>query len=146
VCCRAVGEAPHDDQGETCDQVLLEVLEEKITVAELIRRTVHEQVRALLARRGLEAAEVRQAIVRRYLSAAEVARQAAAGKVALPGDVPAGESVDAEAEAQRAVESFERGAFVVLVNGRQVGDADEELTFEDQASVTFLRLTPLVGG
>ncbi|MEU4695315.1 hypothetical protein [Actinoplanes sp. NPDC023714] len=46
---------------------------------------------------------------------------------------------------QRAVESFSRNGFVVLVGGRQVEDLDETVDLSGGAEVTFLRLVPLAG-
>ncbi|BBH68072.1 hypothetical protein ACTI_47570 [Actinoplanes sp. OR16] len=47
---------------------------------------------------------------------------------------------------QRAVDSFSRNGFVVLVGGRQIEDLDEVVDLSGGAEVTFLRLVPLAGG
>lgn len=141
---RVVGSSPQDP---ALAPVVLELLEERMTVAELIRRTVEEQVRELLARRRIDAQQVRRALDRQYLTPEEIARQAQEGAVRLPSAravrVP---EIDPAAEAQKALRAFEAGAYLVLVDGRQVERLDETVTFAPGTRVTFLRLMPLAGG
>lgn len=47
---------------------------------------------------------------------------------------------------QRALSAFRNNGFVLLVDNRQVGDLDDEVELSENSVVTFLRLTPLVGG
>jgi hypothetical protein len=46
----------------------------------------------------------------------------------------------------RAVEAFEANQILILVNDRQAESLDEEFVVGSTTTVTFLRLTPLVGG
>jgi len=140
---RVVGQTAAD-----LDPVLLELVEEQITVSELIRRTVEEQVRDLLTRRRLEAPEVQAALNQQYLTTQEVAEQSQAGKVSLhaPAERNVPSRIDTPAEVAKALRAFEAGRFFIFADGRQVEGLDEVLSFEQQASVTFLRLMPLVGG
>lgn len=46
----------------------------------------------------------------------------------------------------RALTAFRNNGFVLLVDDRQVDDLDDEVELNDASVVTFLRLTPLVGG
>lgn len=46
----------------------------------------------------------------------------------------------------RAVETFHRNGFILLVNDRQVEDIDALIEVRPQTTVTFLKLVPLVGG
>lgn len=105
---RVVGGSPQDP---ALAPVVLELLEERLTVAELIRRTVEEQVRELLARRRIDAQQVRRALDRQYLPPEEIARQAQEGAIRLPSAravrVP---EIDPTAEAQKALRAFEAGA------------------------------------
>lgn len=55
-------------------------------------------------------------------------------------------AVDEEAQAKVAVEAFERGRFLLLVDDRQVTELDELVVLRTGSSVSFLKLTPLVGG
>jgi hypothetical protein len=54
--------------------------------------------------------------------------------------------IDWQRQAARAEEAFRRNGFVVLVEGRQVEDLDEELALGADSEIRFIRLTPLVGG
>jgi hypothetical protein len=125
--------------GEPLPDVLLELADERTTAGELIRRAVAEQVRLLAADRP----RARRAFDRQYLSAADIRAQAATGVVRLPSPTP---DDDTEAEVTRAHRAFERGVFVVFAGGHQVTTLDEELHLRLGEPVTFLRLTPLVGG
>jgi hypothetical protein len=55
-------------------------------------------------------------------------------------------SLDWKRQFNRAVEAFEANQILILVNDRQAESLDEEFTVGSTTTVTFLRLTPLVGG
>jgi len=59
---------------------------------------------------------------------------------------PSSEQPDPEAYGYRALEAFKRNAFFVLVDDRQVDDLEQVLTLRPDSRVSFVRLTPLVGG
>ena len=129
------------------DTVMLEIEDEHITVAELIRRTVEEQISTLLFSRRLDREAVRCALARQYLTQEEITMQAQRGRVHMPSEKAAQEPViSSSAEVQRAVDAFTRKQFYIFVQGRQIDSLEEELSFTEQTSVTFLRLMPLVGG
>ena len=141
---RVVGESP---EAPDLAPVSLRLLDERLSVAELIRRTVEEQVRELTVRRRLDGEQARRALDRHYLSAEEVAAQAHRGAVRFPSGRPATAApLDPEAEVGKALRAFEAGAYVVLVDGRRVEGPDEVVPFAPGTKVTFLRLMPLVGG
>jgi hypothetical protein len=54
--------------------------------------------------------------------------------------------IDPEKQFERAIESFKRNGFFVLVNGLQVDELEEEIEIGSETTVTFLKLVPLVGG
>jgi hypothetical protein len=119
--------------------VLIELAAERTTARELISRAVAEQIRLLRA----DLPRCRAALDRQYLTAEEIRAQAAGGAVKLPA--PPVEP-DVAAEVARAHRAFGRGAFVLLVGGRQVEELDEEIVLRLGEPVVFLRLTPLMGG
>ncbi len=118
----------------------------RITVADLIRRTVEEQVWDLLSRRKVEAEEARRVLERQYLTQGQMEVLAREGAVRSPRKTVRVPKIDAEEEVRKAIRAFEDGAFMILVNGRQVSSLSEEVSFAESGKVTFLRLTPLVGG
>lgn len=127
--------------------VLLNLIKEHLTVAELIRRSVEEQVRELVVERRIDAQQARRALDRHYLIAAEIAAQAEQGAVLYPSNrATEVVQINSKAEVQKALRAFEAGSYIILVNGQQVEHLDEELTFSSNTKVTFLRLMPLVGG
>lgn len=54
--------------------------------------------------------------------------------------------IDWEAQYQKAIEAFGRNGFLLLVDDQQLTDLDDEVVLRHDTRVTFLRLVPLVGG
>ena len=116
-----------DDEGFTLD-----VLTERIKVRELIRARVYQEVRDYNLRqpeyfRGL----VQPTNTERTLNGFKV---------------PQGHRIDPEKQFERAIESFYRNGFMILVNDLQVDELEEEVEVGPDTTVTFLKLVPLVGG
>lgn len=53
---------------------------------------------------------------------------------------------DPEAHGYRALDAFRKNAFFVLVDNRQVDDLEEAIALRPDTTISFVRLTPLVGG
>jgi len=141
---RVVGESP---EAPDLAPISLRLLDERLSVAELVRRTVEEQVRELTVRRRLDAEQASHALARHYLSTEEVAAQARRGAVRFPtARAGKGAQLDPAAEVAKALRAFEAGTYVVLIDGRRVERLDEVVPFSPGTKVTFLRLMPLVGG
>lgn len=142
---RVVGGSPDEP---VLAPVQLDLPEETITVAELIRRTVEEQVRELRVRQYLDLEQARRALDRQYLTAEEIVAQAERGAIRPrpPRRALHPRQVDPAAEVERALRAFEAGAYLILVDGQRVERLDEEVRFAPGTTVTFLRLMPLVGG
>ncbi|WP_341718928.1 hypothetical protein QQG74_03920 [Micromonospora sp. FIMYZ51] len=111
----------------------LRIFEERLTLRELIRRRIHQEVAEYHAATPAP---------RRLLV------QPTRTEQALNGD-PAERSprrVDPARQVALAEEAFGRNGFVVLVGDRQVEELDDELDLRRDTEVTFLKLVPLVGG
>jgi hypothetical protein len=118
--------------GDPLREWALEVAEEKITVRELIRSRVYQEVQDY---------NVKQSQVYHGLVQPEDAEKTLNGwKLKKP------RLLDWKQQFERAVEGFENDRILILINDRQAESLDEEFTIESGTSVTFLRLTPLVGG
>jgi hypothetical protein len=118
--------------GEALREWTLEVAEEKITVRELIRSRVYQEVQDYNLRRG----SVFQGLVQ-----PEEAETALNGwKLKKP------RPLDWKRQFDRAVEAFEKNQVLILVNDRQAESLDEEFAIGPETRATFLRLTMLVGG
>ena len=123
--------------GDVTDALVLEFLTETITVRELIRARVYQEVGDYNAsQRAKAAAPVRMLV------------QPSAEEEALNGPrmAKARREVDWQKQFEIACDAFSRGGFLVLVADGQKTDLDEQITLGPGAEVTFLRLTPLVGG
>ena len=53
---------------------------------------------------------------------------------------------DVKKQFEAACEAYARNGFLILVDERQAGGLDEEVTLGAGTEVTFLRMVPLVGG
>lgn len=107
---------------------------EQITVRELIRERVYQEVqdRALAAR-------VRHVLVKPEETEAKL------NGFSRPGP-DARREVDWKKQAEIACEAFERNGFFILVGDRQCERLDEVVEIGAGAQVSFVKLTPLVGG
>jgi hypothetical protein len=47
---------------------------------------------------------------------------------------------------ERALDAFKHAGFLVLIDDKQAGDLDEEFEIRQGTQVSFVKLTPLVGG
>ncbi len=54
--------------------------------------------------------------------------------------------LDWQAQYERACASFQRNGFLVLVDGLQVSELDEQIELRPESEVQFVKLVPLVGG
>ena len=110
----------------------LDVPAERFTVRSLIRARVYQEVREYNLRqpeyfRGL----VQPADAERTLNGFKVPRR---------------RRIDPDKQFERAIESFYRNGFMILVNEQQVDELEEEIEVSPDTTVTFLKLVPLVGG
>lgn len=116
--------------GERSEALTLDFLTTRITLRELLRRRVYEEVR-----------EYNAAPHRDFRGLIPPLARKLAG-----GGAPRPQKVEWEPQLDRAVEAFQRGRFLVLVGDRQVTNLDEEIELKLETEVTFVRLVPLVGG
>ena len=103
--------------GRTIDEWELPDLADRITARELVRLRVRDEVARF---RAAPAGTFR-------------------GLLSEP-------SLSWEEQADLAVDGFAHNAFVMIAGSRQVEDLDEVIDLERARLVSFIRLTPLVGG
>jgi len=110
----------------------LEVLTERMSVRELIRARVYQEVQ-----------DYNQSQPDRFrgLIQPSEAEQALNG-----GKSPKKRQIDWKVQFAKATEAFERNQILILYNDKQVESLDEEIEIRPGTSVTFLKLTLLVGG
>jgi len=117
----------------------------QVTLEELIRLTVQEQVRELLAHRKLSADDVEAKLASQYQTVEEIRRlRQAIGKAAFgPPRTP---NIDIENVQRTAIEAFRAGRYMVLVNDRQLEKLADEIELDADTDVQFIRVMPLQGG
>jgi hypothetical protein len=55
-------------------------------------------------------------------------------------------TLDWQEQFEKAIEGFQRNAFILLVDETQIEDLDHVISLSPETSVTFVKLIPLVGG
>jgi hypothetical protein len=118
--------------GEPLHDWVLSITTERMTVRELIRSRVYQEVQD----HNLKNADV----FRGMIQPEESEKTLNGWKLKKP------RPLDWKKQFDRAVEAFEASQILILVNDRQAESLDEEFTVGSTTTVTFLRLTPLVGG
>ena len=118
--------------GRPTGSITLPDLPDRITLRELIRLRVREEV----ARYNLKPTDVFRGLI-----------QPDGSTQALDGyTMPGRRRIDWEKQADIAIDRFGRNGFFVLVNGKQVEDLETTLDLVGQMDVGFVKLTPLIGG
>jgi hypothetical protein len=118
--------------GEKWPEWSLEVLTERITVRELIRSRVYQEVQDFNAKqpqpfRGLIQPTDAEATLNGY-------------RLRTP------RLIDWKSQFEKAITAFNKQQILILLNERQVESLDEEIEVKPGTKVTFLRLAMLVGG
>lgn len=118
--------------GDIREAITLHLPEPTITVRELIRSRVFEEVKAYNERRT----GVFQGLVQPERSALDHGGFRVLDQRRL----------DWHEQAETALQAFARNGFILLVDDRQMESLDEEIRVRPETRVTFLKLVPLVGG
>jgi hypothetical protein len=118
--------------GESLREWALEVMTERLTVRELIRSRVYQEVQDYNLKQGQ--------VFHGLVQPEEAEKTLNGWKLKKP------RLLDWKRQFERAVEGFQTNQILILVNDRQAESLDEEFAVGPQTRVTFLRLTPLVGG
>jgi hypothetical protein len=109
-----------------------------ILLRDLITRIVQQEVSAFRQR------QAEQRFIQ-VLTLEEITRGAQEGKVSMGGrDLD--QDVDPQAAVSTALQAYEDGVYLVLVDGHQVVSLDEQVFLQPDSQVTFVRLVALSGG
>ena len=124
----------HDESatGETHLELTLTVSAERITVRDLIRQRVSHEVEEYNRRKP--------DTFRGLVQPTDYERTLNGYKLRQP------RAIDATTQLAKAIDAFQGNQIIMLVDDRQVESLDEEITLQANTRVSFLRLTPLVGG
>src|SRR5262245_49977726 len=109
-----------------------------VTLRDLIGKVVRGEVAAFKQRQ-----EDRRLL--RALTATEIAEGAARGKVDMGGrDLK--QNVDVAEAVAVALEAFEDGLYLVIVDGQEQRALDNQIFLQPDSRIAFVRLTMLAGG
>jgi len=118
--------------GQTLHEFVVELLTERVTAREIIRSRVYQEVDDFNSKQP----EVYRGLV-----------QPTDTEVTLNGfKVKKRRLLDWKEAFEKAVQAFESSRVLLLVDAAQARTLDEEFVVTPKSRVTFLRLTPLVGG
>ena len=110
----------------------LDLLHESISLRELIRRRIYQEVTEYNARlSGYFHGLVQPTEAERTLNGYRLKSI---------------RRLDWQAQYEQAIEAFAHYSYIVLVNDQQVADLDDLVELHTGTEVTFLKLVPLVGG
>jgi hypothetical protein len=114
----------------------LDLLDETLTLRELVRRRVYQEVTEYNARQsGVFHGLVQPTGAERILNGDRTGYRLSGGR-----------RLDWQAQYNKAIEAFSKRGYIVLVDDRQEAELDVPVTLRAGSEVTFLRLVPLVGG
>ena len=130
--------------GRVTHSLTLDVLDETITVRELLRSRVYQEVDDYNRKvREANASDVAyNGLVKP--TELEVELNAAHG-VRAPGKARHRE-IDFKKQFEVACDAFERNGFFILIDDKQAERLDETISRRHDWQVSFVKLTPLVGG
>jgi hypothetical protein len=115
----------------------LEFPSERITVRELIRERVYQEVQDFNRAEG-------ERIFRGLVQPTDAER-------ILNGDraefrLRQRRQIDWKQQFEIALEAFQKNGFFILIDDRQAESLDQDFTVSPKSEVSFVKLTPLVGG
>lgn len=118
--------------GQALQELRFEVQNERLTVRELIRQRVHQEVSLYnLSQPGYFRGLVQPSDAEATLNGYRLRQR---------------RQIDWEQQAEQALLAFERNGFFILVGDHQAESLDEVIEIGEDTTVTFLKLVPLVGG
>ncbi|NJL12903.1 MAG: hypothetical protein HC913_07840 [Microscillaceae bacterium] len=118
--------------GNILNEILVQIESERTTVRDLIQARVYQEV----ARHNAHLSEYFTGLV-----------QPTEAEVSLNGyKLKTRRTLDAEQQFYIALEAFQNNGFFILVDNRQAEQLDEEILLSEGTRISFVKLTPLVGG
>jgi hypothetical protein len=110
-----------------------------LTLRELIDRVVRAEVEEYATRR-------RGGRLMLVLSERDIDAGAEGGRVQAGGSAPRTAAPEPDAAVAVALEAFEDGLYLVVIDGRQYESLEEQVMLGDSSTMTFMRLVALAGG
>ena len=118
--------------GAILNEISIALSGERVTVEEIITARVHAEVNDYNKRLP----EIFRGLV-----------QPTEAEVILNGfKIRKMAKIDAEQQVYTALNAFQKNGFFLLIDNRQAERLDEELLLSSESTVSFVKLTPLIGG
>lgn len=118
--------------GKILNEISISLASEHVTVKDIIAARVYQEV----AEYNSKLPEIYNGLVKPETA-----------EIALNGyKMRKRVKVDAEKQVYTALDAFQNNGFFVLIDNRQAEDLDEEVLLTHDSTVSFIKLTPLVGG
>lgn len=124
----------HDETavGKVLNTYQLIIPQETLTIAELIRLRVENEVDEYNSKlSGVFKGLVQPTDTERILNGYQLRPK---------------QLIDSEKQVYIALEAFQRNGFFVLINNLQAETLEETITITNSTTVSFIKLTPLIGG
>ena len=113
-------------------EFVLDLLTERLTVRELIRKRVLQEVK--------EYNQAQPEFFRGLVQPTDAEQTLNGFKISNK------RNIDGEAQVARALEAFEKNRFLLIVDNKQMASLDDTIEVKPGMGVNFLKLVPLVGG
>ncbi|MEO1656001.1 MAG: hypothetical protein AAFU64_20845, partial [Bacteroidota bacterium] len=117
--------------GKILDQIHIQIDKERITVQELIRKKVENEVAHYEQRRDAQRQD--------YFQATESQLNSKKSQQVFP-------KTDPEKEVYKAWQAFQNNQFFLFVGDEQMETLEQEILLGADTTLRFMQLTPLVGG
>jgi hypothetical protein len=128
----------HDQSlsGKSTNELTVDILTERITVRELIRSRVYQEVQDFNLKQKDGTADRFLGLVQP--TDAEVTLNGYKLRSAVP--------LDWRTQFEKACQAFQHNGILILIDKHQPMDLDEQITLTSKSTVSFVKLVPLVGG
>jgi len=118
--------------GHLLNELVLQVEKESISLEELIKARVFAEVEQYNQKKSeIYSGLVQPEEAERVLNGFRMKKK---------------RTIDPEKQFYVALDAFQKNDFFILVDDYQVGDLQEEILVDDTTKLSFVRLTPMVGG
>lgn len=123
--------------GDVYDERPLEFPTERITVRDLIRERVYQEVQDFNLEQG-------ERVFRGLVQPTDAERVLNGRRTEYR--LKEHRRIEWKPQFEKAVEAFEQNGFFILIDDKQAEGLDQEFVIGRESVVSFVRLTPLVGG
>jgi hypothetical protein len=118
--------------GKVLSEIRLEFETEKVTVRDIISERVMQEVN-----------HYNEKLPERFNGLVEPSE---AEKTVNGYKLKPKKLIDAEKQVYVALDAFQQNAFFVLIDDLQAESLEQEVTLKEETKVSFIKLTPLIGG